>query len=179
MHDAETTDYREAGGEEGFRGDARSVERLTRGAGPAPDRPQTCFRAIGCSPDALPRFTDLAARHTGIGELLGVALVVHVLGVGCGTASTGRSAFRSTAADHDGILADPEPTVRVTDIGDSAVLLRPRFRISDPDHEEFSATRSERIREVKERCERAGIDPSTTSQHDLSGTIAVEDAAPG
>jgi small-conductance mechanosensitive channel len=79
----------------------------------------------------------------------------------------------SAASDHADIL--PEPTVRVTDLGETAVLLQSRFWISDPDREEFSATRSEYIREVKERCGSAGIDLTTTSQHALSGTIGVTD----
>jgi small-conductance mechanosensitive channel len=83
--------------------------------------------------------------------------------------------LRSAAADDDTILADPEPSVRVTDLGDNAVLLQSRFWIADPDREEFSATRSAYVREVKERCERAGIDLSTTSQHELSGNLAVEE----
>ncbi|WP_075936335.1 mechanosensitive ion channel family protein [Halosegnis longus] len=79
------------------------------------------------------------------------------------------------AADHDDILADPAPSVRVTELGDSAVLLQARFWISDPDREDFSVTRSEYIQSVKQRCDAAGIDLSTTTQHDLSGELAVRD----
>jgi small-conductance mechanosensitive channel len=79
------------------------------------------------------------------------------------------------AADHDDILADPEPSVRVADLGDSAVLLQARFWIADPDREEFSATRSAYIRTVNDRCAAAGIDLSTTTQHDLSGALTIEE----
>jgi small-conductance mechanosensitive channel len=80
------------------------------------------------------------------------------------------------AADHDDILADPEPSVRVADLGDSAVVLQARFWIADPDREEFSATRSAYIRTVNDRCAAAGIDLSTTTQHDLSGALTIEES---
>ncbi len=82
----------------------------------------------------------------------------------------------SAAAHHDHILNEPEPSVRITGLEDSAVHLQSRFWISDPDREDFSATRSAYIREVKNQCEQAGIDLSTTSQHQLSGTVHLEDA---
>ncbi|MFB6173708.1 MAG: mechanosensitive ion channel family protein [Halobacteriales archaeon] len=82
------------------------------------------------------------------------------------------------AADHERILDDPEPSVRVGDLGDAAILLQARFWIDDPDREEFSATRSEYIRTVTERCRSAGIDLSTTSRHALSGELAVRGDIP-
>ncbi|WP_435197331.1 mechanosensitive ion channel family protein [Natronomonas sp. EA1] len=82
------------------------------------------------------------------------------------------------AADHEQILAEPAPSVRVTDLGDNSVLLQSRFWIADPDREDFSVTRSEYIQTVKTRCEAAGIDLSTTTQHDVSGEIAVDDGGP-
>jgi small-conductance mechanosensitive channel len=81
----------------------------------------------------------------------------------------------NVAAEHAVILTDPEPSVRVTDLGDTAVFLQARFWIADPDREEFSETRSEYIQTVKDRCEAAGIDLSTTSQHDLSGELTVDE----
>ncbi|WP_135364490.1 mechanosensitive ion channel family protein [Halosimplex halophilum] len=79
------------------------------------------------------------------------------------------------ADDHEGILDDPEPSVRVTDLADSAVLVQSRFWIDSPDREEFSVARSTYIQRVKERCADAGIDLSTTTQHELSGEIVVEE----
>jgi len=80
------------------------------------------------------------------------------------------------AAEHDDIVADPEPSVRVAGLADTAIDLQARFWIADPDREEFSVTRSEYIRTVTERCREAGIDLSTTSQHAISGDLTVEDA---
>lgn len=42
-----------------------------------------------------------------------------------------------------------------------------------------AVTRSEYIQTVKSRCEAAGVDLSTTTQHDLSGEIAVHDPSSG
>jgi small-conductance mechanosensitive channel len=50
--------------------------------------------------------------------------------------------------------------------------------LDDPDREDFSVARSAYIQRVKEHCEAAGIDLSTTTQHDLSGTVAVEGEDP-
>jgi len=79
------------------------------------------------------------------------------------------------ADEHDAILADPEPSVRVTGLADAAVELQARFWIADPDREEFSVTRSQYVQAVSERCRDAGIDLSTTTQHDLSGTLDIRD----
>jgi len=79
------------------------------------------------------------------------------------------------AADHDAILEDPAPSVRIADLTDSSILLQARFWIANPDREDFSVTRSEYLQEVTERCRTAGIDLSTTSQHALSGELAVHD----
>jgi len=79
------------------------------------------------------------------------------------------------ADEHDDVLDDPEPSVRIADLGDNAVVLQARFWIADPDREEFSAVRSAYIQRAKERCDAAGIDLSTTTKHDLSGELAVAD----
>lgn len=84
-----------------------------------------------------------------------------------------------TAAEDDAVLAEPEPSVRIADLGDNAVVLQSRFWISEPDREEFSATRSRYIRTVKRRCDAAGIDLSTTTQHDVSGELEVDRPAAG
>jgi small conductance mechanosensitive channel len=79
------------------------------------------------------------------------------------------------AADHDDVLDDPEPSVRVADLDDTAVLLQSRFWIADPDREDFSVTRSEYIQDVTERFAAADVDLSTTSQHALSGELTVHE----
>jgi small-conductance mechanosensitive channel len=83
------------------------------------------------------------------------------------------------AAEHDDILEDPAPSVRVADLADTAVLLQSRFWIADPDREDFSMTRSEYIQDVTERFRAADIDLSTTSQHELAGELTVHEQPPG
>ena len=80
------------------------------------------------------------------------------------------------AADHEEVIDDPAPSVRVAGLADTAIDLQARFWIADPDREEFSVTRSAYIRTVTERCRDAGIDLSTTSQHAVSGDLTVDDA---
>lgn len=82
------------------------------------------------------------------------------------------------AAEHDGILTEPAPSVRVAELSDPVVLLQARFWIADPDREEFSTIRSDYIQTVTERCAAAGIDLSTTTQHALSGELVVADPSP-
>ncbi|QLD87326.1 mechanosensitive ion channel family protein [Natronomonas halophila] len=82
------------------------------------------------------------------------------------------------ADEHDVILDDPEPTVRVADLADTAILLQSRFWIADPDREDFSETRSEYIQTVTERFRAADVDLSTTSQHELAGELTVHEAPP-
>ena len=81
------------------------------------------------------------------------------------------------AEDDDDILEDPAPTVRVTELGDNAVFLQSRFWIADPDREDFSQARSRYIQRIKQRCTAAGIDLSTTTQHDVGGELTVAETA--
>ncbi|MFC6940058.1 mechanosensitive ion channel family protein [Salinirubellus sp. GCM10025818] len=62
------------------------------------------------------------------------------------------------AEAHEAILDDPEPSVRVTELGDSAVGLQSRFWIADPSRSDFVKARSEYVQAVKERFDAAGID---------------------
>ena len=62
------------------------------------------------------------------------------------------------ATANEGILDDPEPSVRVTELGDNAVGLQARIWIADPSRSDFVRTRSEFVQTVKERYDDAGID---------------------
>jgi small-conductance mechanosensitive channel len=57
-----------------------------------------------------------------------------------------------------GILDDPAPDVRVTELGDSAVGLQTRFWIDNPSRADFVAVRSNLVQSVKERCDAEAID---------------------
>ncbi|MFB6103806.1 MAG: mechanosensitive ion channel family protein [Halobacteriaceae archaeon] len=78
------------------------------------------------------------------------------------------------AAANPEILEDPEPSVRLTELGDSSVGLQARIWIDDPGRSDFVKTRADFVTAVKERFDEAGIDipyPTRT----LDGDIAVTD----
>ncbi|QLD88384.1 mechanosensitive ion channel family protein [Natronomonas salina] len=62
------------------------------------------------------------------------------------------------AERHDGIMDDPEPSVRLTELGDSDVALQSRIWIANPSRSDFVKVRGEYVRRVKERFDEAGID---------------------
>lgn len=78
------------------------------------------------------------------------------------------------ARAHDGIMDDPEPSVRLTELGDSSVGLQSRIWIDNPSRADFVKTRGEYVRGVKQRFDEEGIDipyPHRT----LTGGIEVAD----
>ncbi|WP_284013294.1 mechanosensitive ion channel family protein [Halobaculum litoreum] len=72
----------------------------------------------------------------------------------------------------DGILDDPAPSVRVTELGDSAVGLQSRFWIDQPDRADFVRTRSQYVQAVKERFDEEGIDMPYVHRQ-LTGEVEV------
>lgn len=78
------------------------------------------------------------------------------------------------AADIDGIPDEPTPRVGVDELGDDGVILRAEYWIENPIRNRFPI-RSQFAKAVKERFERAGIDISPRSEHDLEGRIRIED----
>ncbi|WP_336136452.1 mechanosensitive ion channel family protein [Natronomonas amylolytica] len=62
------------------------------------------------------------------------------------------------AEAHDDIMDDPEPSVRLTELGDSSVGLQSRIWISNPSRADFVKTRAEYVRNVKQRFDEEGID---------------------
>jgi small-conductance mechanosensitive channel len=85
------------------------------------------------------------------------------------------------ARDHDDILEEPEPSVRLTELGDSSVTLTSRVWIGDPSRSDFVRTRAEYVQTVKRRFDEEGIDipyPNRTlgGELTLSGLDAVDAA---
>ena len=77
------------------------------------------------------------------------------------------------AAAHDGFLEEPAPTVRLTELGDSSVVLQSRVWIDDPSRADFVKSRGEYVTSVKRRFDEEGIDfpyPNRT----LGGALSVE-----
>jgi len=55
------------------------------------------------------------------------------------------------AENHDGIMDDPGPSVRLVELGDSSVGLQSRIWIDDPSRADFVKTRGEYVQAVKQR----------------------------
>ncbi|WP_408959223.1 mechanosensitive ion channel family protein [Natrinema sp. 74] len=62
------------------------------------------------------------------------------------------------AKRHPDIMDDPEPSVRLTELGSSDVGLQSRFWIANPSRADFVRTRGEYVTAVKQRFDEAGID---------------------
>ena len=78
------------------------------------------------------------------------------------------------AREHAGIMETPEPSVRLTELGDSSVGLQSRIWIKNPSRADFVKTRGEYVQRVKERFDEEGINipyPHRT----LTGGIEVAD----
>jgi len=74
------------------------------------------------------------------------------------------------AEEHDGILGDPGPSVRVNELADSYVGLQSRFWVENPSRADFVKIRSEYVRNVKSRFDEEGIE-MPFPQRDLSGAV--------
>jgi len=61
------------------------------------------------------------------------------------------------ARDHPEIMDDPEPSVRLTELGDSSVGLQSRIWIKNPNRADFVKTRGEYVTAVKERFDAEDI----------------------
>jgi len=76
------------------------------------------------------------------------------------------------AEAHEGILDDPAPSVRVVELGDSAVGLQSRWWIDEPDRGDFVRVRSEYVTDVKEAFDDAGIDMPYVHRQ-LTGSVEM------
>lgn len=79
------------------------------------------------------------------------------------------------ANEHEDILDDPAPSVRLVDLGDSDVGLQSRWWIEDPDRGDFVKIRSEYVQSVKEAFDAAGIDIPYVHR-ELTGSIETIEA---
>ncbi|WP_435074479.1 mechanosensitive ion channel family protein [Halorubrum sp. HHNYT27] len=76
------------------------------------------------------------------------------------------------AEAHPDILDDPGVSVRLVELGDSAVGLQSRWWIADPDRGDFVRVRSEYVTAVKEAFDDAGIDMPYVHRQ-LTGSVEV------
>jgi small conductance mechanosensitive channel len=77
------------------------------------------------------------------------------------------------ARDHPGILDEPEPSVRLTELADSYVGLQSRFWISNPSRADFVKVQGEYVTRVKQRFDDAGIN-IPYPQRDIHGGIELD-----
>ncbi len=75
---------------------------------------------------------------------------------------------------HPDILDEPEPAVRLVELGDSAVGLQSRIWLDDPTRADFLKIRSEFVTAVKEHFDEVGIS-IPYPQRELSGQLALEE----
>jgi small-conductance mechanosensitive channel len=80
------------------------------------------------------------------------------------------------ALAHPEVLDDPEPSVRLVELGDSDVALQARIWIEDPSRADFVRIRGEYVQSVKNRFDEAGIDIPYPHRH-LAGGIDVSEQA--
>ena len=79
------------------------------------------------------------------------------------------------AEDHPGIMDDPAPSVRLTELADSYVGLQSRIWIANPSRADFMRIRGDFVTNVKGRFDEAGIS-IPFPQVDLSGGIELANA---
>lgn len=119
--------------------------------------------------------TTLAA--TAVTRPFGHDQVRHVVRLGVGfdaDLDAASAVLRSVAAETDGVLADPDPTVQVEDLADDAVRLRVQFWVDEPSRRDVLAVRSTFLRVAKARLEDAGITIDPPAGRDVSGTLGIE-----
>ncbi|MXR42134.1 mechanosensitive ion channel [Halobaculum sp. WSA2] len=82
------------------------------------------------------------------------------------------------AERHPGILGDPAPSVRLTELADSYVGLKSRIWIDNPSRADFVKIRGEYVTNVKRRFDEEGIE-IPFPQRDLSGNVELNTPAEG
>ncbi|MFB6166244.1 MAG: mechanosensitive ion channel family protein [Haloarculaceae archaeon] len=86
-----------------------------------------------------------------------------------------RDLLVAVARDQDGVLDRPAPSVRLVDLGESAIVLRARFWISEPARTDVVHVRSAYVQRATERLLGAGVElPYPYRQ--LTGAVDLGDA---
>jgi small-conductance mechanosensitive channel len=85
---------------------------------------------------------------------------------------------RDVADELDHVVEKPEPIVGVSELGSTAVIVVGRVWLPNERRNRLPAVRSEFVRRVHEECLAAGIDLTETSQHAVTGELAVDERPP-
>jgi small conductance mechanosensitive channel len=80
------------------------------------------------------------------------------------------------ARELDVVLTDPSPSAYVEDLADGGVSIRVHYWISNPGRRDILAVRSAYARAVKDRLEAEGITISPTTEREITGRIALDNA---
>ncbi|MFC7019494.1 MULTISPECIES: mechanosensitive ion channel family protein [Haloarcula] len=122
--------------------------------------------------------TDLATSAVTNETATGPIGVSYEFGVGYDTdLDELESIVRNVARDLDHVAEDPSPVVAVGELAPTSVLMTGRVWVPNNRRNRVPAVRSAFIRGVHEACREAGIDLSETSQHAVSGEMAVHEPA--
>jgi small-conductance mechanosensitive channel len=122
--------------------------------------------------------TDLATSAVVNETSTGPIGVSYEFGVGYDTdLDELESLVRNVARDLDHVAEDPEPIVAVDELAATAVLVTGRVWVPNNRRNRVPSVRSAFIRGVHEACRAEGIDLSETSQHAVSGEMAVHEPA--
>ncbi len=78
------------------------------------------------------------------------------------------------AEEHEEILDEPEPSVRVTELANSYIGLQSRFWIKDPNRSDFIKIKSDYVQSVKETFDEEDIE-IPFPQVDLSGNVEISE----
>jgi small-conductance mechanosensitive channel len=120
--------------------------------------------------------TDLATSAVINETSTGPIGVSYEFGVGYDTDLDELEAIvRNVARDLDHVAESPEPIVAVDDLAATAVVVVGRVWVPNNRRNRVPSVRSAFIRSVHEACRAEGIDLSETSQHAVSGELAVQD----
>lgn len=118
--------------------------------------------------------TNNAITNETVNDPIGIP---YEFGVGYGDdVATVSDVIRRVADENEQVLDEPEPTVRVVELADNAVVLRSRVWVAKADRDRRAQVRSEFVRGVHEALRETGVDLSTTTQHALSGELGVREA---
>jgi small-conductance mechanosensitive channel len=81
--------------------------------------------------------------------------------------------LQQIAANHELVLADPEPHARILELGENAITIQAEFWIGDPTNRDIRTGRSDFRRTVKRRFDEEGITLAPPSAQLLSGELTV------
>ena len=124
--------------------------------------------------------TDLATRAVTNRTSTGPIGISYEFGIPYDTdVSALRAIVEEVAAELDHVVEDPEPVVGVSELGPTAVIVVGRVWIPNERRNRLPGVRAAFVRRVHEECRAAGIDLSETTQHALSGELAVDERTAG